>query len=357
LTAELHADDALYAAGARAYQPSLGVFSGLDSRTGGAADPRTMNRYLYALANPATLVDPDGHLAQAFVTSGGCGPDGSGCPTTTGGSASKTPSGTTSAGTPAVNQTGGPDERVTKTTSTSGVSLGMSQAAFEDYVCRADWGRPCNSQDPGELQAAFEVALLACGTNQAAPDCLFLQGRQDPNCRSLPCQRVGADVVAALDPSGAIGSLLAGIDCANGDATGCAAAGLILVPFAGRLGILREGGELAGLVRTLRFGSNWPSASLSEAIATVAGNNPNVASTLGKVIYENPETGLQVVHDLGGNYFRVRNPGLAGVSQYLDLTGGKIPANVPILRSSGGYVYSGVPRDVRQALTHFLNSD
>jgi hypothetical protein len=40
----------------------------------------TMNRYLYALANPATLVDPDGHLAQAFVTAGGCEPDGSGCP-------------------------------------------------------------------------------------------------------------------------------------------------------------------------------------------------------------------------------------------------------------------------------------
>jgi hypothetical protein len=48
---------------ARDYSPATGTFTSLDSVQGGAANPLTMNRYLYALANPATLVDPDGHAA------------------------------------------------------------------------------------------------------------------------------------------------------------------------------------------------------------------------------------------------------------------------------------------------------
>ena len=47
--------------GAREYQPDLGQFTGFDSVAGSIASPLTLNRYLYAGANPATLVDPDGH--------------------------------------------------------------------------------------------------------------------------------------------------------------------------------------------------------------------------------------------------------------------------------------------------------
>jgi RHS repeat-associated protein len=53
--------DQLLDMGARDYAPSLGTFTQLDSVQGGAANPLTMNRFLYALANPATLIDPDGH--------------------------------------------------------------------------------------------------------------------------------------------------------------------------------------------------------------------------------------------------------------------------------------------------------
>ena len=51
----------LYAMGARLYDPGIGAFTSLDSYSGKAQDPLSMNRFLYAEANPATLVDPTGH--------------------------------------------------------------------------------------------------------------------------------------------------------------------------------------------------------------------------------------------------------------------------------------------------------
>ena len=54
---------ALLDMGARDYAPQLGTFTQWDSVQGKAANPLSMNRYLYALANPATLIDPDGHKA------------------------------------------------------------------------------------------------------------------------------------------------------------------------------------------------------------------------------------------------------------------------------------------------------
>ncbi|MGD0019967.1 MAG: RHS repeat-associated core domain-containing protein [Candidatus Limnocylindrales bacterium] len=56
----------LYDFSARSYDPSLGAFTSIDSVSGSAQNPLTLNRYLYALANPATLVDPDGHAACRF---------------------------------------------------------------------------------------------------------------------------------------------------------------------------------------------------------------------------------------------------------------------------------------------------
>ena len=51
----------LYEMGARLYAPSLGTFTQLDTDPGDAADPASMNRFLYAHANPTSLVDPTGH--------------------------------------------------------------------------------------------------------------------------------------------------------------------------------------------------------------------------------------------------------------------------------------------------------
>ena len=51
---------------ARFYAPAIGAFTSLDSVMGSAQNPLSMNRYLYAHANPATLIDPTGHYAMEF---------------------------------------------------------------------------------------------------------------------------------------------------------------------------------------------------------------------------------------------------------------------------------------------------
>jgi RHS repeat-associated protein len=53
--------DPLYVMGARSYSPHTGSFISLDSYAGQARDPASLHRYLYAHANPTTLIDPTGH--------------------------------------------------------------------------------------------------------------------------------------------------------------------------------------------------------------------------------------------------------------------------------------------------------
>ena len=48
----------LYVAGARFYSPGLGVFTQLDTSAGSALNPLSLNRFLYAEADPETLTDP-----------------------------------------------------------------------------------------------------------------------------------------------------------------------------------------------------------------------------------------------------------------------------------------------------------
>jgi RHS repeat-associated protein len=51
------------AMGARMYAPSAGAFTSMDSHAGAAAAPASMNRFLCAGGDPASLVDPAGHTA------------------------------------------------------------------------------------------------------------------------------------------------------------------------------------------------------------------------------------------------------------------------------------------------------
>lgn len=87
----------ILAMGARFYQPSLATFTQEDSVQGRAADPLSMNRYLYAEANPATLVDPDGHAVTN--TSTYCSPYNDFCTAT--GSATQTYNATSTSYNPA----------------------------------------------------------------------------------------------------------------------------------------------------------------------------------------------------------------------------------------------------------------
>ncbi len=62
----------LYDIGARMYPPSLGAWTSLSSVMGSAQDPLSMNRFLYAEANPATLIDPTGHKACTGANDADC---------------------------------------------------------------------------------------------------------------------------------------------------------------------------------------------------------------------------------------------------------------------------------------------
>jgi RHS repeat-associated protein len=47
---------------ARYYDPRNGIFTSFDSYSGNIKDPQTLHRYLYALANPISVLDPSGHF-------------------------------------------------------------------------------------------------------------------------------------------------------------------------------------------------------------------------------------------------------------------------------------------------------
>jgi len=82
-----------------------------------------------------------------------------------------------------------------------------------------------------------------------------------------------------------------------------------------------------GALRASKYSNNWPTASLDNAIKKFAGDNPKVTFTdKGKKIYTNKDTGIEVVEDLNGSYFRIYDPNVTGKRAYLDMNG-KIPNN------------------------------
>ena len=85
--------------------------------------------------------------------------------------------------------------------------------------------------------------------------------------------------------------------------------------------------QTGGAARAAMYSENWPKASLKSAVEKFAGPSPIVTVTdKGKRIYKNSNTGIEVVEDLSGNYFRIYDPSVPGKRAYLDLNG-KIPSN------------------------------
>jgi hypothetical protein len=83
----------------------------------------------------------------------------------------------------------------------------------------------------------------------------------------------------------------------------------------------------AGLLAKNLATRAWPAASVETAIARHAGNNCTTWLTAtGKRIFENPQTGRQVVVDLQGGYFRIFQPNAVGSSKgtYLNMLGREV---------------------------------
>ncbi|WP_424949463.1 hypothetical protein [Deinococcus sp.] len=67
-----------------------------------------------------------------------------------------------------------------------------------------------------------------------------------------------------------------------------------------------------------------------------------------------------MVYDISNGYYRVqdlKHPRAASnaATSYLDQFGKPIPENVPVYKN-GKWAQTGVSKDVRQALTHFIDS-
>lgn len=111
-------------------------------------------------------------------------------------------------------------------------------------------------------------------------------------------------------------------------------------------------GKLDGAGRAAEYGNGWPKASLQDAIDQFA---PGVKGVLSKdkqkTIYLNNDTGIQVVYDNLGDYFRIQNLKLKGQRTYIDFTGA-----VPNNKIVNGKQMGRSKEEYRQ-ITHYNNID
>lgn len=80
------------------------------------------------------------------------------------------------------------------------------------------------------------------------------------------------------------------------------------------------------------------------------GSTPTSTSS-GKLIYTNNKTGIQVVYDKAGNYFRIEDTNILGKRRYLDLDGNSMTNKIVNGKQMGR------PKGEYQQLTHFNNLD
>ena len=106
-----------------------------------------------------------------------------------------------------------------------------------------------------------------------------------------------------------------------------------------------------GATRAAQYSSEWGDASLQEAIDKFAPNVEPVVTSKGKFIYNNQETGISVVYDKNGNYFRIEDTTRPRGRNYLDIDGNDMNNEVVNGKTRGR------SRADYQRVTHFNNSD
>ncbi len=99
------------------------------------------------------------------------------------------------------------------------------------------------------------------------------------------------------------------------------------------------------------YSKKWVNSSLKRAITKFAPQSKGIKTSKGKTIYRNTKTGIQVVVDDVGNYFRIEDTRITGRRKYLDLNG-IIPNNKKI----NGKISGNTKGEYQQA-THFNNID
>lgn len=113
-----------------------------------------------------------------------------------------------------------------------------------------------------------------------------------------------------------------------------------------------------GEMRAEKYREYWPKASLQETVEKLIGKEAKgFKNDSGKILFTNPKTQVRVVHDRGGNYFRIAKiDSQTDKLVYLNLNGKEFPKNVPLVKENKT-IQTGVPEKIRQAFTHFLNKE
>jgi hypothetical protein len=107
--------------------------------------------------------------------------------------------------------------------------------------------------------------------------------------------------------------------------------------------------ETGGAARAAQYAKNWPEADLDDAISKFSGPHPVTSTTeKGKKIYTNPVTGVEIVEDLNGDYFRIYDPSKPGKRKYLDLSG-----NIPNNKILPNGKKTGMTQSEYNEITHF----
>ena len=109
--------------------------------------------------------------------------------------------------------------------------------------------------------------------------------------------------------------------------------------------------EAIGSLRAARYSKEWESTSLKSVIDNFAPGCKGMKTSTGKTIYRDSDTGIQIVVDDAGRYFRIENSNLTGKRRYLDLNG-----SVPNNKTLKGKTMGRSQKEYNQA-THFNNSD
>lgn len=112
-----------------------------------------------------------------------------------------------------------------------------------------------------------------------------------------------------------------------------------------------------GTIRGKKWGPGWQKASLEKAIQRHAGPKYTKWKTnSGKIIYENPLNGRQVVVDKTGGYFRIFQPKTIGGKKgtYLNLLGKEVTPSMTTKSGIKSVPLKSVSKELWQQSTHFI---